>query len=176
MLACLSSWLPSTVDLVRQRLPPALVVFGGGLSPSGDWGGLAQRSLGPTALLGPGAPPALFGLGGSGMVTARALSLGGAQVTAFDDNPQSVLKAETVGIKTRDLREVEFGQFDQLILAPGVPLTHPHPHWVVKLAKQAGVAIIGDIDLFCHERRRVAPDSTLIAITGKMGTHFGSSL
>jgi UDP-N-acetylmuramoylalanine--D-glutamate ligase len=110
------------------------------------------------------------------MVTARALSLGGARVTAFDDNPQSVMRAEALGITTRDLREVEFGQFDQLILAPGVPLTHPHPHWVVKLAKQAGVAIIGDIDLFCHERRRVAPDSTLIAITGTNGKSTTTAL
>ncbi len=37
---------------------------------------------------------ALFGLGGSGLVTARALVAGGADVVAFDDNPDSVAKAE----------------------------------------------------------------------------------
>ena len=46
---------------------------------------------------------------------------------------------------------------DSLVLAPGVPLTHPKPHWTVDLARAAGVEIIGDIELFCRERRRLAP-------------------
>ena len=37
----------------------------------------------------------LFGLGGSGIATARALIEGGAQVLAWDDNPDSVAKAST---------------------------------------------------------------------------------
>ncbi len=36
---------------------------------------------------------ALFGLGGSGLATAQALVAGGAEVTAWDDNPDSVAKA-----------------------------------------------------------------------------------
>ena len=39
-----------------------------------------------------------------------------------------------------------------LVLAPGVPLTHPAPHWSVALARKAEVEIIGDIELFCRER------------------------
>jgi UDP-N-acetylmuramoylalanine--D-glutamate ligase len=35
---------------------------------------------------------ALFGLGGSGLATAEALAAGGAEVTAWDDNPDSVQK------------------------------------------------------------------------------------
>ncbi|RUX90883.1 UDP-N-acetylmuramoyl-L-alanine--D-glutamate ligase, partial [Mesorhizobium sp. M7D.F.Ca.US.004.01.2.1] len=35
----------------------------------------------------------LFGLGGSGIATARALIEGGADVLAWDDNPDSVAKA-----------------------------------------------------------------------------------
>ena len=36
---------------------------------------------------------ALFGLGGSGLATAKALQAGGANVIAWDDNPDSVAKA-----------------------------------------------------------------------------------
>ena len=39
---------------------------------------------------------ALFGLGGSGIATARALVAGGATVVAWDDNPDSV---EAAGAK-----------------------------------------------------------------------------
>jgi hypothetical protein len=44
-----------------------------------------------------------------------------------------------------------------LVLAPGVPLTHPAPHWTVGLARNAAVEVIGDIELFCRERRRPRP-------------------
>ena len=47
---------------------------------------------------------ALFGLGGSGLITARALQAGGTRVIAFDDNPASVDKARDSGISTGDLR------------------------------------------------------------------------
>ena len=44
---------------------------------------------------------ALFGLGGSGMATARALIEGGADVLAWDDNPESVAKAAARGHSDR---------------------------------------------------------------------------
>ncbi|MDB5511456.1 MAG: murD, partial [Enterovirga sp.] len=100
---------------------------------------------------------ALFGLGGSGIATARALSAGGADVLAFDDNPASLAKARAQGIATADLREADWSEFDALVLAPGVPLTHPTPHWTVERAQAAGLAIIGDVELFCRERDAIAP-------------------
>ena len=119
---------------------------------------------------------ALFGLGGSGLVTARALLAGGAQVIAWDDNPVSVEKAQSEGITVRDLRQLDFSSFAALVLAPGVPLTHPSPHWTVELAHQADVEIIGDIELFCRAlaaRGRVAP---LVAITGTNGKSTTTAL
>ena len=119
---------------------------------------------------------ALFGLGGSGLVTAHALIAGGAQVCAYDDNPETVERAIAAGIPCKNLREVEFNVFDNLVLAPGVPLTHPQPHWSVELAQAAGVPIVGDIELFCHERRAIAPGSLLIAITGTNGKSTTTAL
>ncbi|WP_428031294.1 UDP-N-acetylmuramoyl-L-alanine--D-glutamate ligase [Ancylobacter sp.] len=119
---------------------------------------------------------ALFGLGGSGLVTARALLAGGAAVTAWDDSPVSVEKGAAEGIPTGDLRAADWSRFAALVLAPGVPLTHPEPHWTVKMALQAGVQIIGDIELFCRERRRVSPRSPLAAITGTNGKSTTTAL
>jgi len=119
---------------------------------------------------------ALFGLGGSGMVTAQALMAGGANVTAYDDNRERVLSAEAAGIHTDNLRDVDFADFEMLVLAPGVPLTHPNPHWSVKLAKSASIEIVGDIELFCRQRQHVAKKNSLIAITGTNGKSTTTAL
>jgi len=119
---------------------------------------------------------ALFGLGGSGMVTAEALMAGGANLTAFDDNPQKVEEANTKGITTGDLRSYDFSNADALVLAPGVPLTHPKPHWTVELAKAHNVPIVGDVALFADERRAIASDSSFIAITGTNGKSTTTAL
>jgi UDP-N-acetylmuramoylalanine--D-glutamate ligase len=119
---------------------------------------------------------ALFGLGGSGIATARALIEGGADVLAWDDNPESIAKAEAEGIATGDLRLAEWQAFASFVLSPGVPLTHPKPHWTVELARGAGVEIIGDIELFGRERRASAPDAPFIAITGTNGKSTTTAL
>ena len=62
------------------------------------------------------------------------------------------------------------------MLSPGVPLTHPKPHWSVELARGAGVEIIGDVELFGRERDRRAPDAPFIAITGTNGKSTTTAL
>ncbi len=119
---------------------------------------------------------ALFGLGASGIASARALIAGGAKVAAWDDSASSVEEARREGVTITDLKAADWKQFTALVLAPGVPLTHPEPHWSVKKAKAAGIEIIGDIELFCRERRRHAPDSSFIAITGTNGKSTTTAL
>ncbi|HEX5933681.1 MAG TPA: Mur ligase family protein, partial [Pseudorhizobium sp.] len=119
---------------------------------------------------------ALFGLGGSGLATAQALVAGGAEVTAWDDNPDSVAKAAQSGIPTADLRGLDWPAQAAFVLSPGVPLTHPKPHWSVDLARASGVDIIGDVELFVRERRAHAPDCPLIAITGTNGKSTTTAL
>jgi UDP-N-acetylmuramoylalanine--D-glutamate ligase len=119
---------------------------------------------------------ALFGLGGSGLATAQALVAGGAKVTAWDDNPDSVAKAQAAGVTTADLRTIDWSAQAAFVLSPGVPLTHPKPHWSVDLARAAGVEIIGDVELFARERRAHAPDCPLIAITGTNGKSTTTAL
>ena len=119
---------------------------------------------------------AVFGLGGSGLISASALLAGGADVVAFDDNVQSAAKANAAGIPTADLRTADWSRIAALLLAPGVPLTHPAPHWVVQRAREAGVEIIGDIELFCRERAHRAPDAPFVAITGTNGKSTTTAL
>ena len=119
---------------------------------------------------------AVFGLGGSGLVCCSALLAGGADVIGYDDSADSVIKATAAGIPTADLRTIDWSRIVALVLAPGVPLTHPQPHWTVGLARAAGVEIIGDIELFCRERRKVAPDAPLICITGTNGKSTTTAL
>jgi len=119
---------------------------------------------------------AVFGLGASGLASASALFAGGADVIGWDDSAARVEHATQAGIPTADLREVDWTRIAALVLTPGVPLTHPAPHWTVGLARAAGVEVIGDIELFCRERRRIAPDSTFVAITGTNGKSTTTAL
>src|SRR5258708_7698033 len=86
---------------------------------------------------------ALFGLGASGLASARALLAGGADVVAFDDTEGSLESARAAGIPIEDLRHIDWSRISALVLAPGVPLTHPAPHWTVGLARTAAVAAGG---------------------------------
>src|ERR1700749_672827 len=119
---------------------------------------------------------AVFGLGGSGLASCHALKAGGAEVIAADDDADNVAQAAQGGFTTADLRTVSWASFSALILPPGAPLTHPAPHWSVLMARQAGVEVIGDIELFCRERRRHAPDAPFVAITGTNGKSTTTAL
>jgi UDP-N-acetylmuramoylalanine--D-glutamate ligase len=119
---------------------------------------------------------AVFGLGGSGLASCHALKAGGAEVIAADDGADNVAKAAQAGFITADLRKVSWKNFSALILTPGAPLTHPAPHWSVLMAREAGVEVIGDIELFCRERRRFAPDAPFVAITGTNGKSTTTAL
>ncbi|MEM9104266.1 MAG: UDP-N-acetylmuramoyl-L-alanine--D-glutamate ligase [Pseudomonadota bacterium] len=119
---------------------------------------------------------ALFGLGGSGIATAHSLLAGRADVVAWDDNPDQVSAARDAGIDTADLRTIDWANISALVLAPGVPLTHPKPHWSVDLAEPAGIEVIGDVEIFVRERRKEAPDCPFIAITGTNGKSTTTAL
>ncbi len=119
---------------------------------------------------------AVFGLGGSGRVSARALMAGGGQVFAWDDTAAAREMAAREGIALCDLSKADWSRFDALVLAPGVPLTHPKPHWSVERAVENNCEIIGDIELFCRQRAFQCPDSPFVAITGTNGKSTTTAL
>jgi UDP-N-acetylmuramoylalanine--D-glutamate ligase len=82
------------------------------------------------------------------------------------------------GLSLTALTKADWSQYAALMLSPGVPLTHPAPHWTVERAKAAGVEILGDIELFArtvnaapaHKRPKIA------AITGTNGKSTTTAL
>jgi UDP-N-acetylmuramoylalanine--D-glutamate ligase len=119
---------------------------------------------------------ALFGLGGSGLSMARALVAGGADVAAWDDGEASREAAAAIGIPLVDLTAADWSGFAALALSPGVPLTHPFPHWTVARARAAGVEVVGDVELFCRERAKSAPKAPFVAVSGTNGKSTTTAL
>jgi UDP-N-acetylmuramoylalanine--D-glutamate ligase len=117
---------------------------------------------------------AVFGLARSGISCALALAAGGAEVFAWDDSEPSVEKARSEGVPIANLHNVDFKTLDSLVLSPGVPLTHPEPHWTVVKAKQAHVEIIGDTEAFAREVK--GSGAKIIAITGTNGKSTTTAL
>jgi UDP-N-acetylmuramoylalanine--D-glutamate ligase len=116
----------------------------------------------------------VFGLARSGTACIEALRLGGAAAFGWDDQAPAVEKAKAQGLAVADLHALDFSTLDALVLSPGVPLTHPEPHWTVKKAKHAGIAIIGDTEIFAQEVK--AAGAKLVAITGTNGKSTTAAL
>jgi UDP-N-acetylmuramoylalanine--D-glutamate ligase len=121
---------------------------------------------------------AVFGLARTGLAAARALMAGGAQVALWDEKPASRAAAQAAGFTLTDLSKAEWTDFAALMLSPGVPLTHPAPHWTVERAREAGVEILGDIELFARTVN-AAPEHKrpkIVAVTGTNGKSTTTAL
>lgn len=121
---------------------------------------------------------AVFGLGRSGLTAARALKAGGAEPVLWDDGISSRMQAEAEGFTVEDLTTADWSGFAALVLAPGVPLTHPVPHWTVDKAKEAGVEIVGDLELFARAMAALPEGARpqVVAITGTNGKSTTTAL
>ncbi|MFO1123326.1 MAG: UDP-N-acetylmuramoyl-L-alanine--D-glutamate ligase [Hyphomicrobiales bacterium] len=117
---------------------------------------------------------AVFGLARSGTACIEALRLGGAEVHAWDDSGPAVEKGVAAGLPITNLHELDFAGLDALILSPGVPLTHPEPHWTVLKARHAGIPVIGDTEVFAREASRAG--ARIVAITGTNGKSTTTAL
>ncbi len=121
---------------------------------------------------------AVFGLARTGLTTAEALEAGGAHALCWDDNEPAREQAAAAGLTLCDLARVDWRHkgIEALVLAPGVPLTHPEPHWVVAAARAAGVPIIGDTELFLAEHRALGSGARVVGITGTNGKSTTTAL
>jgi UDP-N-acetylmuramoylalanine--D-glutamate ligase len=121
---------------------------------------------------------AVFGLGRSGITAALSLQAGGAKVAAWDDNEQTRKTAKAEGVSLVDLFKADWAEIDELVLSPGVPHKLPEPHWCAKMAADANVPIICDIEIFAREVAARAPERRpkIIAITGTNGKSTTTSL
>jgi UDP-N-acetylmuramoylalanine--D-glutamate ligase len=119
-----------------------------------------------------GLPVGVLGLGRSGISAARALGQSGAEVWAWDDSEDARARAAERGVPLVDLHRCNWQEPTSLILSPGIPHTHPAPHPVVALAREAGAEIIGDVELL----GRAQPDARYLGITGTNGKSTTTAL
>jgi UDP-N-acetylmuramoylalanine--D-glutamate ligase len=117
---------------------------------------------------------AVFGLARSGISCALGLQQGGATVFAWDDSEPSQDKARQDGANVTNLHTIDFKSLDALVLSPGVPLTHPEPHWTVIKARSAGIEVIGDTEVFAREVQ--GSGAKIVAITGTNGKSTTTAL
>ncbi|MEC8457505.1 MAG: Mur ligase family protein, partial [Pseudomonadota bacterium] len=121
---------------------------------------------------------AVFGLGRSGITAARALKAGGAIPVLWDDGVSGRLQAQAEGFVVEDLTTADWSGFAALVLSPGAPLTHPKPHWTVDKAREAGVPVVGDIELFARALDALPQGRRpkVVAITGTNGKSTTTAL
>jgi UDP-N-acetylmuramoylalanine--D-glutamate ligase len=121
---------------------------------------------------------AVFGLGRSGTTAARALKAGGAIPILWDDGVSGRLQAQAEGFQVEDLTVADWTGFAALVLSPGAPLTHPKPHWTVDRAREAGVPVVGDVELFARALDALPQGHRpkVVAITGTNGKSTTTAL
>ena len=128
---------------------------------------------------------AVYGLARSGLATVEALLASGAKVTAWDANvPAKAGRAATSerlrcpapglrrGRRSPTSTKPTSPQFDSLVVTPGLPLNR-HP--IAQRAREAGVEIIGDIELFARARPELPPHK-VVGITGTNGKSTTTAL
>jgi UDP-N-acetylmuramoylalanine--D-glutamate ligase len=114
---------------------------------------------------------AVLGLARSGLATVEALAASGAVVIAWDQREDArALVADKAAIA--DPLEMELRGLDAIVVSPGVPLNR-HP--IAAKAREAGVPIIGDIELFALARPTLPPHK-VVGITGTNGKSTTTAL
>ena len=114
---------------------------------------------------------AVLGLARSGIATLRTLVASGADVTAWDSREEARALAGE-GVTLADPMEIDLAGFDGVVVSPGVPL-NSHP--IVQKCRDAGVPVIGDIELFALARPSL-PAHKVVGITGTNGKSTTTAL
>ncbi len=115
---------------------------------------------------------AVLGLARSGLAAAQALQRGGARVLAWDDAQKRRVEAQQAGLELTDLAEADLKGVRALVLSPGIPHSFPAPHTVAARAKEAGIPIIGDIELLAVSQL----EARYLGITGTNGKSTTTAL
>ena len=114
---------------------------------------------------------AVLGLARSGMAVVETLLASGARVMAWD-NREEPRQAVAGRVELADPATADLGGIDAVVVSPGVPVNR-HP--IADAARAAGVALIGDIELFALARPTLPPHR-VVAITGTNGKSTTVSL
>ena len=114
---------------------------------------------------------AVLGLARTGIATVEALVASGASVTAWDDR-EAARAAVADKATLADPLTIDLAGFDGVVVSPGVPLNR-HP--IADKAREAGVPVVGDIELFAQARAGL-PAHRVVGITGTNGKSTTTAL
>lgn len=105
------------------------------------------------------------------MAAVETLLASGAHVMAWDarEEPRAALADR---VELADPLSADLSGYDGIIVSPGIPLNR-HP--IVELAANAGVPLIGDIELFAQGRVSLPPHK-VVGITGTNGKSTTTAL
>lgn len=111
----------------------------------------------------------IVGLGTTGLSVARYLSNQDREFAVVDSRQSPPCSDELFSLSGNETAH-HFGDFDtsllsnakQLVVNPGIAIATPE----ISSAKDAGIEVVGDIELFCREVKSTKP---VIAITGSNG-------
>ncbi len=117
-----------------------------------------------------GASVGVFGLGKAGRAATEALLTAGARVYAADDLAVTMPAHESLTLAS--FKHWPWEALRALVLSPGVPLTHPEPHDVVRAARNASCPVIGEVELL----QQACPEARKIGITGTNGKSTTTAL
>jgi UDP-N-acetylmuramoylalanine--D-glutamate ligase len=108
----------------------------------------------------------IYGMGKSGLSTAKAILQAGGSVYIGDDKP---INHDMLSKSYRfDINNDNLPKITAIITAPGLPFTHPKPHKIYERAKQFNIPVMCDIELFYRIYGK-NPLAHFIAITGTNG-------
>jgi len=118
---------------------------------------------------------AVVGLGRAGLAAMRALTAMGASVVGWDDAPFARENALREEFFIQD-PAADIGDFDALILSPGIPHRLPVPHRIAQAAIQAGRPILTDAELLYQAVRASGSHARFAGITGTNGKSTTTAL
>jgi len=114
---------------------------------------------------------AVLGLARSGRATVEALAASGAEIMAWDAREEARVAVADKARIADPLTHALTG-FDGVVVSPGVPLNR-HP--IADRARNAGVPLVGDIELFSQARATLPPHK-VVGITGTNGKSTTTAL
>jgi UDP-N-acetylmuramoylalanine--D-glutamate ligase len=114
---------------------------------------------------------AVLGLARSGRAVVQALAASGAEIMAWDAREEARAAVADKARVADPLTTALYG-YDGAVVSPGVPLNR-HP--IAERARNAGVPLIGDIELFAQARASLPPHK-VVGITGTNGKSTTTAL
>jgi UDP-N-acetylmuramoylalanine--D-glutamate ligase len=116
----------------------------------------------------------VLGLGKTGLSACRYLHAQGIAVCVAEESRERLNLAQAEGYPS--LVEAGWEDVSAVVVSPGIPWCWPTPHPVCLKARQLGIPLITDVDLFMQARLAQAPHSHMIAITGTNGKSTTTAL